>query len=248
MKLFILAAGKGTRLMPLTKNTPKSLIDLGDGVTILERQINVAIESKLFNEIIIITGYKAEQIDAKIKEYEKQIKITPIYNPFYDKSNNLMSLWAVHYRMLEDDFMITNGDNTYMLNVFEAVQNSDDECIQITIDYKNDYDDDDMKVILDNNKNALRVHKQIDLADTNAESVGLTLVKGERSRKAFVNKILQLAAQKEHLNSFWLEVFNYLIEDGVTITTAEIGHDQWQEVDFHPDIEMLKEIITKKNN
>ena len=54
MKLFILAAGKGTRLWPLTRNTPKSLIDISDGTTLLERQIEAAINSEIFEEIIII--------------------------------------------------------------------------------------------------------------------------------------------------------------------------------------------------
>jgi len=39
MKMIILAAGKGTRLGPLTKNTPKSLLDLGNGQTVLEKQL-----------------------------------------------------------------------------------------------------------------------------------------------------------------------------------------------------------------
>ena len=36
MRMFILAAGTGSRLFPLTKNTPKSLLDLGDGVSLLD--------------------------------------------------------------------------------------------------------------------------------------------------------------------------------------------------------------------
>jgi len=39
MRIIVLAAGKGERLYPLTKNTPKPLLDLGDGTTILEKQL-----------------------------------------------------------------------------------------------------------------------------------------------------------------------------------------------------------------
>ncbi|HHJ36507.1 MAG TPA: hypothetical protein ENJ87_12145, partial [Gammaproteobacteria bacterium] len=53
MNLFILAAGKGSRLYPLTKDRPKSLIELTDGTTILERQIGVALESGRFSKIYI---------------------------------------------------------------------------------------------------------------------------------------------------------------------------------------------------
>ncbi|MCK4980246.1 MAG: CTP--phosphocholine cytidylyltransferase, partial [Candidatus Delongbacteria bacterium] len=36
MRAIIIAAGKGTRLYPLTKNTPKSLLEIGNGITMLE--------------------------------------------------------------------------------------------------------------------------------------------------------------------------------------------------------------------
>ena len=39
MRLIILAAGKGERLMPLTRNTPKPLLDLGNGNTLIEEQM-----------------------------------------------------------------------------------------------------------------------------------------------------------------------------------------------------------------
>lgn len=139
MKLFILAAGKGSRLWPLTKNTPKSLLDLGDGTTLLDRQINTAINSKLFSEIIIIIGYKAKQIEKEIQKYRDLINITTIFNPFYNISNNLISLWLSHYKMIEDDFIITNGDNLYKQNIFNKIKkylSTKKETITITISYK----------------------------------------------------------------------------------------------------------------
>lgn len=243
MNLFILAAGKGARLWPLTKNTPKSLIDLGDGTTLLERQISNAMGSELFSEIIIITGYKADQIDAKIRKYENQIKITTVYNPYYDVSNNLASLWTAHYRMHDDDFMITNGDNIYKNHVLEKLQADDDEAIQIAVDFKESFDEDDMKVKLDGNKNVRLISKDIDSKEVSAESVGLTLVKGERSRKLFASKIIQLMKQKAYLDKFWLEAFNSLVEDGVTIATREIRQEDWKEVDFHPDVAVIRKIV-----
>ena len=243
MKLFILAAGKGERLWPLTKNTPKSLIDFGNGTTLLERQITNAIDSGLFDEVIIVTGYKAEQIDAKIRDYNDGIELTTIYNPFYDSANNLVSLWTAHYKMFDHDFMITNGDNVYMTDVFQKVQTDKQDTIQITISHKEHYDDDDMKVSLDSDGNVLKINKEIPKEQTDAESVGLTLVKGEKSRRLFVNKILQLVTIKRYLHEFWLEIFNSLIEDGITVQIARIEKKEWREVDFHPDVDSIKKMV-----
>ena len=210
---------------------------------ILEMQITNAIDSRLFDEVIIITGYKAEQIDAKIRDYNDGIELTTIYNPFYDSSNNLVSLWTAHYKMIDHDFMITNGDNVYMTDVFQKVQTDKRDTIQITISYKEHYDDDDMKVKLDVDGNVMRIHKEIPAGHADAESVGLSLVKGEKSRRLFVNKILQLVTIKRYLHEFWLEIFNSLIEDGITVQIAQIEKREWREVDFHPDIDSIKKMV-----
>lgn len=243
VKLFILAAGKGNRLWPLTQNTPKSLIDFGDGTTILERQINSAIKAEKIDEVNIITGYKSEQIEAKVKDLKSKIPIKIIFNPVYDITNNLVSLWVAHHRMLDTDFMITNGDNIYINDAFSKIWNDRDSVIQITIDHKDEYDSDDMKVKFDSGGEVLRVHKDIPIEDTGAESVGLALIKGKKSRRLFVNKLNQLVRDKDYLNRFWLEIFNSLIEDGIPIATAEIDKDDWQEVDFHPDVDTMKKIV-----
>jgi len=212
MKLIIIAAGSGKRLWPLTKNTPKPLILLDDGTTILERQILNAVKSKLFDEIIIIVGYKYEQIEAKIVHYKDDINISTVYNPFFDISNSLVSVWSSSHRMLEDDFMITNGDNIFSDNVFSGINSSNSEVIQLTVSKKDSYDEDDMKIITENGKFS-KVSKEIPADVANCESVGLALVKGDKTRRLFVGKILNMIKDKKHLDSYWHEIFNCLSND-----------------------------------
>ncbi len=247
MRLFILAAGIGSRLFPLTKNTPKSLLDFGDGTTLLERQIENAIQSQHIDEVVIITGYKYEQIDAKIKFFQNNIKISTVFNPFYDVSNNLVSLWCVTHLMEYEDFVITNGDNIYKAHVYDQVINtSDDATIQLTIDYKDNYDDDDMKVLLFSDTSVKRVHKDIAPSCSMAESVGLVVVRGDKKRPLFIKKINDLVKDKSYLDRYWLEIFNSLIGDGLRVVTETIDKDDWREMDFHPDMEEIKKSMLNK--
>ncbi len=55
MRAIIIAAGKGTRLYPLTKNTPKSLLEIGNGLTLLESQLHSLKENEI-KDITIIIG------------------------------------------------------------------------------------------------------------------------------------------------------------------------------------------------
>ena len=60
MNAIILAAGLGTRLRPLTDNTPKALVDVG-GKTMLEHQI-LNLKKAEVDNIVINIHYFGEQI------------------------------------------------------------------------------------------------------------------------------------------------------------------------------------------
>ena len=61
MKALIVAAGRGTRLAPLTDHCPKPMLPIA-GVPMIERiMASIALESKI-TEFVLVTGYKAEVI------------------------------------------------------------------------------------------------------------------------------------------------------------------------------------------
>ncbi|MBB6521172.1 N-acetylmuramate alpha-1-phosphate uridylyltransferase MurU [Pseudoteredinibacter isoporae] len=60
MKAMILAAGKGTRMQPLTLHTPKPLLEAG-GKSLIEHQLD-RIKSAGIHEVIINIAYLGEQI------------------------------------------------------------------------------------------------------------------------------------------------------------------------------------------
>lgn len=243
MKIIILAAGKGERLMPLTRNTPKPLLDMGNGRTLLEEQIDRIKKSGVIDEIVLVVGYLAEQIEAKVKLHLREgltLRIT--YNPFYDISNNLMSLWMAKHEM-DTDFMITNGDNIFSADVFRDFVNDNRDGVFLSVSVKEKYDTDDMKVTIKNGI-VTRVSKFIPEEETAGESPGLALVSGHRAREVFIRHLEMLVRDKTNMNSFWLEVFNCLHDRGIPVRPWEFdGQTKWQEIDFHLDIEKAKGLL-----
>ena len=73
---LILAAGKGTRMWPLSENTPKPLLPLG-GLPIIERQIQELKKVGVENLYILI-GYRMKEISDYLKGRELDVKITYI--------------------------------------------------------------------------------------------------------------------------------------------------------------------------
>lgn len=243
MNLIILAAGAGKRLYPLTKHVPKSLLDLGDGTTLLDRQLQHAIASHILRKVYVVTGYLAPMIDAKLEQYRDRVDVEAIYNPFYDVSNNLMSLWCAHHVMNEDDFLISNGDNIYKNHVYDRVVDGAENGIQLTVDYKDQYDDDDMKVRLDGMGYIKKVSKLIAADEANAESVGLVLARGADARQTFRDALLHLCKEPRARDAFWLELFNFLADTGTAVRTRAIAPEDWSEIDFHPDVDAMRKAV-----
>lgn len=111
-KAVILAAGFGSRLMPLTSDRPKGMVDL-IGLPMLVRQIAV-LRGAGIEDISIVGGYRAECLDA--------LGLPVIANPTYDSTNMVESLMRA--RALfdgKDDVIMAYGDIVYEPRVLAAL-------------------------------------------------------------------------------------------------------------------------------
>ncbi len=242
MRAIIIAAGKGTRLYPLTKNTPKSLLEIGDGLTLLESQLHSLKENNI-RDITIIVGYLALQIEAKIDKYRGDFNIDIVYNPFYDISNNLISVWMARYYMNED-FITINGDDIFNPTIIENLLKSPEQ-ITMVVDYKEKYDEDDMKIIHERSL-VRKVSKQIPISEANGESVGIIKFTG-LGRKIYVDTLESMVRQKENINLFYLSAIQTIIDKGYSVHMSECSPDHWGELDFHPDLLFIREYVKQEN-
>ncbi|MEG0283798.1 MAG: phosphocholine cytidylyltransferase family protein [Erysipelotrichales bacterium] len=107
-KAIFLAAGFGSRLVPITLNTPKPLI-LVHGKRIIETLLEAVIDAGI-SDITIVRGYLGEQFDVLLKKYP-MIKF--IENPVYNETNNISSALLVkndleNAYVLESDLYLYN--------------------------------------------------------------------------------------------------------------------------------------------
>ncbi len=94
MRYIILAAGRGTRLSPLTDSIPKSLFKLDSNTTILERTIDQIKHHDPKSEIVVVGGYMYPLIEAAVRD-----NAMIIHNPFYAITNSIASLWFANSRL-----------------------------------------------------------------------------------------------------------------------------------------------------
>ncbi|HMO83221.1 MAG TPA: sugar phosphate nucleotidyltransferase [Candidatus Paceibacterota bacterium] len=108
MQCVILAAGKGTRLRPLTDSTPKTLVKVS-GKPILQHTVE-ALPSEI-TEIILVVGYLEEQIRnfCGTEFFGKKIKYVTQENPAGGTGEALNCA----KELVKGKFLLLNGDDIY---------------------------------------------------------------------------------------------------------------------------------------
>jgi len=231
MIVIILAAGKGERLRPLTEDRPKCLIEVHPGVPLIELQLRSITSVPEIDRVVMVTGYRAGQIEEYL-ENNSQLPVTTIYNPFFDISNDLVSLWFARSHM-DEPFIVLNGDDVFVPRVLADLVAATGEVCAV-IDYKAAYDTDDMKVIIEDDR-IKAISKEVPLDAANGESIGMIRFTGAGGPK--MREILDGIVRTEgHRPLHWLSAIQGLIDSGVPVNYSECAPEHWAEIDVHVDL------------
>ena len=107
MKAIFLCSGVGSRLMPLTKDIPKSLIEV-NGRTILEIELEGLVACDI-KDIIITTGYLGDALRRYVRSRYPSLDIHFVQNPLFGTTNYIYSLWLTA-KFVDTDVLIMHGD------------------------------------------------------------------------------------------------------------------------------------------
>src|SRR4051794_27686307 len=168
MKAIILSAGQGSRLGHLVDDRPKCLIDF-NGRTLLDRQLDT-LEANGVHQAVVVTGFHDELVQEAIARRAAGPAVRTIFNPFYKVADNTGSLYMAREE-LTGDCLVWNGDTLVDDALMKRVVANDQAGICVTIDRKDSYDDDDMKVITGDDGRLRAIGKRIS-EGVNAESIG----------------------------------------------------------------------------
>lgn len=135
-RAVFIAAGFGSRLVPITLNTPKPLVRV-HGQRIIDGLLDACLEAGI-NEIYIVRGYLAEQFDQLIYKYPM---IRFLENPSYSEANNISSAMCARYLLsnayvFEADLLISNPKiikKYHYTSDFLAIrkERTDDWCFEV---------------------------------------------------------------------------------------------------------------------
>ena len=134
-RAIFIAAGFGSRLVPITLNTPKPLVKV-HGKRMIETLLDAVVKAEI-EEIIIVRGYLGEQFEVLLHKYPN---IKFVNNDLYNEANNISSAYIVRDKMenayvLESDLVLSNEN---LIRKYEYTSNflgipidiTDDWCVE----------------------------------------------------------------------------------------------------------------------
>ena len=236
-KAIILSAGQGSRLGHLVDDRPKCLIDFG-GRSLLDRQLDT-LEANGVGEAVVVTGFHDELVNDEIARRSGGPDVRTIYNPFFKVADNLGSLFMAREE-LSGDCLVWNGDTLVSDSLMAKVVRNDRAGICVTIDRKDSYDDDDMKVVVAEDGRLQAIGKRISKG-VNGESIGLLAFRGDGAER-FREAIERDMRTPEGTTIWYLRVIHHLAEQS-EVWTYDINGEEWGEVDFPEDVERARELV-----
>ena len=251
----ILSAGMGTRLMPLTKDIPKPLLEV-NGMTLLERMIKNCMNENI-SEYIVIAGYNKDKVfkmSAKLEE-KLDININVIENEKYDVTNTSVSTYLASKFIEEnqlDDFILINGDNVVDPKIITRI--AERKNTSMIVDNDKTLNEESFKLIIENetfnddktiaNGIIKEIGKEIDIPSSTGEFIGVSKVSKE-DVSAF-NKILEDLMEEDKQN-YYDFAYKTLSKES-TIDFVLTNGLKWTEIDDHNDWNQAQKLIDEFEN
>lgn len=250
----ILAAGMGTRLMPLTKEIPKALLKIND-VTLLERMIRNCIDADI-SKFIVIVGYNKDKVIDLCPEIAEKygVEIDTIANEKFDVTNTSVSTYLAS-KFIEqnpEDFILVNGDNVVdpeIITRLAASQNTG-----MIIDNFKTLNEESFKLIIEDetvnedgsiaNGKIQAIGKGLDIPSSTGEFIGVSKVIADDV--ADFNRILERLIDDDPQN-----YYDFAYEDLSKIKTIDFvltNGLKWTEIDDHTDWENAQKLVEELEN
>jgi choline kinase len=239
MKAIILSAGQGSRLGHLVDDRPKCLIDF-NGRSLLDRQLDT-LEANGVREAVVVTGFHDELVNQAIARRNGGPAVRTIFNPFYKVADNTGSLFMAREELV-GDCLVWNGDTLVSRELMRRVVANRQQGICVTIDRKDSYDEDDMKVV-EAGGQLKAIGKRLPMESVNAESIGLLAFRGGGAAQ-FREAIERAIRTPEGTTIWYLRVIHHIAQQA-DVWTLDIQGVEWGEVDFPADVESAEALAAR---
>jgi len=237
MQGLMLAAGMGNRLGKYTAENTKCMLNI-EGKTLIERAID-ALKSAGINRLIMVVGYKSDNLKKFIQENVKDMEVIFIDNPDYDKSNNIYSFYLAKEWLEKDDTIMLESDLIYDNKMIQDLVDNKDKNVAVVAKYEN-WMDGTVVTIGENNKILEFIEKKdikVDKLDEYYKTVNIYKLSKEFSKNEYI-PFVEAFMKAYGVNEYYelaLKAIAHLSRSD--LKAMPIENIKWYEIDNAQDLE-----------
>lgn len=245
MQGLMLAAGMGKRLAEYTNNNTKCMLKIGE-TTLLERAINT-LKKVGINKLIIVVGYKGENVKKFVKENIKDFEVVFIDNPDYENSNNIYSLYLAKKYLEMDDTILLESDLIYEEKLIQELVNNKNNNVAVVAKYEDWMDGTVVTIDTEERITEFITKKEIKQENTNEyyKTVNIYKMSKEFCIKEYI-PFLEAYIKAYGVNEYYelvLKAITYI--NKTQIVAMPIKNIKWYEIDNSYDLNMAKTLFEK---
>ncbi len=245
MQGLMLAAGMGKRLGKYTQGNTKCMLEVA-GETLIERAVN-ALKSAGIHRLIMVVGYKSENLKNFIKQKIKDMEIIFIDNDNYDKSNNIYSLYLAKDWLEKDDTIMLESDLIFEDRMIQELVANKNKDVALVAKYEQWMDG---TVVTIDNKNRITefIEKKdfrFDRIDEYYKTVNIYKLSKEFSKNQYI-PFLEAYMKAYGINEYYelaLKAIAHLSRS--TLKALPIGDIKWYEIDDAQDYDIVNCLFSK---
>lgn len=241
MKAVILLAGMGNRMKPLTDDTPKALLPIGDSNT-LEQMIR-KLERCGVTSFVIVCGHMRDVIRAYVADTFSNLDCAFIINEKYETTNTGYSLMLAADLLQGASFIKLDGDVVFDEEIVRRLVAADAGCSYVCVDTSG-VDDEVIKVQCDGDGIVLRIGDRLPVASAAGESIGIERI-DENSSAALFKTLKQMMAEAGSHQSYYEVAYDAIVRAGAPFKAIDITGLRWVEMDNLDDYRLAQEYFGK---
>lgn len=238
MQAIILAAGMGKRLKELTQNNTKCMVKV-NGITLIQRMLT-QLDKYNLSRIIIVIGYKGQELVDYISTLNITTPIEYIMNPVYNKTNNIYSLALAQDKLCEEDTLLLESDLIFEDSVIDAILSDSRETLALVDKYESWMDGTCVKLTQDDEIEAFVPRQKFKFSDINDYYKTVNIYKfskhfSETCYVPFLDAYQKALGENEYYEQV-LRVITML--DNAEIKAKRLGKELWYEIDDIQDLDI----------
>lgn len=235
-----MAAGMGRRLGEFTADNTKCMLEV-NGVRLIDRMLN-QLKSLNLGRIVIVSGYKGDNLRRYINSNYSGWPIVFVDNPLYDKTNNIYSLWLAREYMVEDDTLLLESDLIFADSILQTAVNSEYPNVALVAKYQTWMDGTMVRIDEDNNivnfipKKAFK-YEDVPYYYKTANVYRLSKEFSRNHYLPFLEAYIKVLGENEYYEQV-LRVITFI--DNANIKALPVGDAPWYEIDDVQDLRIAE--------